>query len=293
MSEHAVDPVARLRGGLLVCDGALGTMLSARGHAAGASLDAYNLEQPDLVRAVHRAYYDAGADVMTTNTFQATSVSLSRHGLAACAAEINFAGAALAREVAGPDGLVAGNVGPTGGILEPYGDLEESAVRGSFEEACRALAEGGADFLLLETFTALEEARLAVIAAAQTGLPVAATMAFDPNGRTVFGVTPEHAAEGLAAAGAMAVGANCGGISPQEMVAILAQFRRAVDLPLVAQPNAGRPERQGDQVIFPASPDEVAACAPDFRGLGVTLLGGCCGTTPKHIRAIRARLARP
>ena len=279
-----------LRHGLLICDGAIGTMLSAAGHSAGESLDEYNVTRPDAVRAVHRAYREAGATLITTNTFQASSVSLSRHGLAARAAEFNRAGAQLAHEVAGEEVFVAGNIGPTGALLDPYGDLTEAKARASFEEQARALAEGGVEMFIIETFTALEEARLAVAAAAATGLPVAASLSFDPNGRTVFGVTPQQAAVGLAEAGAMVVGANCGTISPAEMVQIIAQFREATGLPLIAQPNAGRPQRTCSGTVFPGTPEDFAAFAPAFRELGVTIIGGCCGTTPQHIAAVATRL---
>ncbi len=160
----------------------------------------------------------------------------------------------------------------------------------SFEEQARALAEGGVDLFIVETFTALEEAQLAVAAAVATGRPVAASMSFDPNGRTVFGVTPAQAAAGLAAAGATVVGANCGTISPAEMVKVLAEFRAATSLPLIAQPNAGKPERTETGVRFPATPEEMAEAAPQFQALGATIIGGCCGTTARHIQAVAARL---
>ena len=288
--ERAAQLNERLQHGLLICDGAIGTMLSAAGHSAGESLDAYNVTRPDAVRAVHRAYREAGSTLITTNTFQASSISLARHNLAARAAEFNRAGAQLAREVAGEDLFVAGDIGPTGMILEPYGDLTESEAWGSFDEQAQALAEGGVDMFIVETFTDLAEAKLAVAAAASTALPVAASLSFDPNGRTVFGVTPRQAAEGLAEAGATVVGANCGTVSPAEMVEILRQFREATGLPLLAQPNAGRPQRTDSGTVFPGTPEDFAVSAPAFRELGVTLLGGCCGTTPQHIAAVAARL---
>jgi 5-methyltetrahydrofolate--homocysteine methyltransferase len=281
---------ARLRTDFLICDGAMGTTLSAAGHGSGESLDLYAVERPDLVRAAHRAYLEAGAEVIETNTFQASSVALAHYGLGARAREINLAAAARAREAAGEGVPVAGCIGPTGGILEPYGDLEPAAAQASFEEQAQALADGGVDFLIVETFTALEEVRLAIAAAAATDLPVAASMAFDPNGHTVFGVTPQQAAAGLAEAGAEVVGANCGTVSPDDMIAILAHFREATDLPLIAQPNAGRPQRTGDVVIFPEPPETFAEAAPRFRALGARIIGGCCGTTPAHIRAVAGRL---
>jgi methionine synthase I (cobalamin-dependent) len=288
--ERAAELSERLRHGLLICDGATGTMLSAGGHAAGESLDAYNVTRPDAVRAVHRAYREAGTTLITTNTFQASSISLARHGLAARAAEFNRAGAQLAREVAGEDLFVAGDIGPTGAILEPYGELPEAEARASFEEQAQALAAGGADMFILQTFTDLAEAKLAAAVAAAAGLPVAVSLAFDANGRTVFGATSRQAAEGLAEVGATVVGANCGTISPAEMVGILRQFREATDLPLIAQPNAGRPQRTESGTVFPEGPETVAESAPGFRELGATIIGGCCGTTPAHIAAIAARL---
>jgi len=277
-------------GGLLICDGAMGTTLSAAGHLAGRSLELMNVEEPDLVRAAHHAYLDAGADVIETNTFQGSRPVLERHGLGERTVEFNRAGAVLAKEAAGGKAFVAGSIGPTGRILEPYGEFEPEAARAAFEEQAQALADGGVDFLIVETFTAVEEVALAVRAAAATGLPIAASMSFDPNGRTIFGVLPKRAADEMAAAGAVVVGANCGTVTPMEMVTILEQFRAATKLPLIAQPNAGRPEKTESGTRFPATPEEVAEAAPRFRDLGATIIGGCCGTRPEHIQAIVARL---
>jgi methionine synthase I (cobalamin-dependent) len=279
----------RLREGLLIADGAMGTTLSATGHS-GAACELLNVEQPDRVRAAHAAFLAAGADLVETNTFQGSSIALGRHKLAARAREFNLAGARLAREAAGERALVAGSIGPTGAILEPYGDLAEADAQASFEGQAAALAEGGVDCFIVETFSAIEEALLAVRAAAATGLPVAASMAFDPNGRTAFGVSPQRAAEKLPEAGAIAVGANCGTVSPLEMVEIVAQFRAATALRLIAQPNAGRPELTPSGLRFPESPEGMAEAAVRFREAGATLIGGCCGTSPAHIRAIAQRL---
>jgi methionine synthase I (cobalamin-dependent) len=249
-----------------------------------------NVDEPDLVRSAHQAYVDAGADAIETNTFQGNRVALAAHGLGDRAAEINRAAAKLARGVAGDRVFVAGSIGPTGRILEPYGEFEPEAAQAAFEEQAKALAEGGVDFFVVETFTAVEEVVLAVRAAASTGLPVAASMSFDPNGRTAFGVLPKRAADEMAAAGAVVGGANCGTVTPLEMVAIVEQFRAASYLPLIAQPNAGRPERTESGVRFPAGPEEVAEAAPRFQLAGATIIGGCCGTKPEHIRAVVARL---
>ncbi len=289
---RAAELRQRLQGGLLIGDGAMGTTLSAEGHTPGHSLELLNVDQPDAVRAAHKGFLDAGSDLIQTNTFQGSRPALDRHGLGDRTAELNAAGADLARETAGDRAFVAGRIGPTGKILQPYGDFPEDAARAAFEEQAQALADAGVDFLIVETMSAIEEALLAVAAAAATGIPVAASMAFDPNGHTAFGVSPPQAATQLADAGASVVGANCGTISPAEMVDIIAGFRDATSLPLIAQPNAGRPQRAESGTIFPETPEVMAQAAPRLRDLGATLIGGCCGSTPDHIRAIAARLLK-
>jgi methionine synthase I (cobalamin-dependent) len=290
--DRRQELLTRLRGGLIIKDGAMGTTLSAAGHS-GQSLELLNVEQPDRVTAVHAAYAAAGSEMVETNTFQGNGVALARHGLAERAVELNQAAAALAREAVGDRVFVAGSIGPTGGILEPYGDLDPGLARAAFQEQAAALAEGGVDLLVVETFSALEEVLLALAAALATGLPVVASMAFDPNGRTAFGVSPAKAAEQLEAAGATVVGANCGTVSPAEMVGVIRQLRQATALPLMAQPNAGRPVRTESGTSFPEGPEALADAAPGFRDAGASLIGGCCGTTPEHIRAVVARLTRP
>ena len=280
----------QLQHGLLIGDGAMGTTLSAEGHLPGRSLELLNVEEPDRVRAAHRGFLDAGSDVLQTNTFQGSRPALDRHALADRTAELNAAGAALARQTAGERAFVAGSIGPTGRILEPYGDFEEAAARAAFEEQAQALARAGVDFFIVETMSAIEEALLAVAAAAATGLSVVASMAFDPNGRTAFGVSPEQAAQQLPDAGALVVGANCGTVSSAEIVDIAAKFREATSFPLIVQPNAGRPQRTDSGVLFPETPETMAEAAPRLRALGATLIGGCCGSTHEHIRAIAARL---
>jgi 5-methyltetrahydrofolate--homocysteine methyltransferase len=312
----------RLREGFLICDGAMGTTLSEGGHEPGRPLELLNVEQPDLVRAAHRAYVEAGADIIETNTFQGSRPVLERHeqdeprGDAHAAGadiietntlqgsrpvlerhrlgdrtrELNQAGARLAREIAGDRIFVAGCIGPTGKILEPYGDYPEEAARAAFAEQAEALAEGGVDLFIVETFIAIEEVRAAITAAAATGLPVAASMAFDPSGRTAFGVTPEIAAKEMEAAGASVVGANCGTISSAEMVDVIAKFRAATSLPLIAQPNAGRPQRTESGTAYPETPEMMADSAERFREIGVAIIGACCGSTAKHTQAIVRRL---
>lgn len=280
----------KLQEGFLIGDGAMGTALSEGGQTPGRSLELLNVEDPDAVAAVHRSFVEAGSDAIQTNTFQGSRAALERHGLGDRAAELNRAGAALAREIAGDRIFVGGSMGPSSRLLEPYGDFPESDARQAFAEQARALAEGGVDFLIVETMIAIEESAIAVRGAAETGLPVVASMAFDPNGRTAFGVTPEQAAEQLVDAGASVVGANCGTVRPSEMVDIVAQFCDAASVPVIAQPNAGPPERGNTGVIHPETPEAVADAAGRFREVGARYIGGCCGTTAEHLRAIVARL---
>jgi methionine synthase I (cobalamin-dependent) len=275
---------------LLVGDGGMGARLHGEGVPADQALELLNVTDPARVRAAHEAFLEAGSDVIQTNTFQGSAASLAKHDLAARAAELNRAGAALARDTAGDRAHVAGSVGPTGQLLAPYGDLSAEDACVAFSEQVTALAEGGADLLLLETFFSLEEALCATQAAVATGLPVVVGMAFDPGGHTSFGVSPEQAAESLPEAGATLVGANCGTISPADMVEIISRFRAATSLPLFAQPNAGRPQQTPSGVVYPEGPESLAEAAARFRELGATLIGGCDGATPAHIRAVVQRL---
>jgi 5-methyltetrahydrofolate--homocysteine methyltransferase len=292
MRPHArsEELVGRLREGILIGDGAMGTTLAAGGHTPGQCLELLNVEGPDRVRAVHRSFLEAGSDILQTNTFQGSRPALERHGLANRVAELNAAGAALAREVAGDTAFVAGSIGPTGRLLEPYGDLQKDVALAAFEGQAQALVEGGVDFLIVETMSALEEALLALEAAISVGCVAAVSLAFDPPGRTAFGVTPQQAAGQLADAGARVVGANCGTVSPAEMVGIISEFREATALPLIAQPNAGRPQETESGVVHPETPKQMADAAHRFRELGAAIIGGCCGSTPDHIRAMAARL---
>ncbi len=281
--------LGRIREGFLISDGAMGTTLSASGHV-GYSLELLNVEKPDLVRGAHRAFVEAGSELIETNTFQGSRPALDRYGLGERTVELNTAAARLAREAAGEAVFVAGSIGPTGKVLEPYGEYLPDQARAAFEEQAAALAAAGVDLFIVETFSALDEAQLAVRAATETGLPVAASMSFDLSGRTAFGVTPAQAACLLAEAGAVVVGANCGTISPAETVEILTKFREATSLPLIAQPNAGKPQQTASGVVFPATPETMADAAERFRELGAAIIGGCCGSRADHIRVIAVRL---
>jgi methionine synthase I (cobalamin-dependent) len=289
-SARKQELIHKLKNGLLIGDGGLGTTLRGDGIEPGECEELLNVNRPDQVRAAHRGFLEAGSDIITANTFQGNPISLDRKGLSGRTDELNAAGAALALEVAGDRAFVAGSIGPTGMLLKPYGDFEPDEARAAFASHAQALAASGVDFLIVETFGAIEEVVLAVAAAADTGLPVVASLAFGLKGRTPFGVTAEQAAQECGAAGATVVGANCGTISPDEMLPIIAQFRDATSLPLIAQPNAGRPEATDTGAIYPETPEGMADAAERFRELGATIIGGCCGTTPDHIRAIAARL---
>jgi 5-methyltetrahydrofolate--homocysteine methyltransferase len=276
-------------------DGGMGTLLQDSGLEDGAPGELWNLENPDAIRAAHAAYAEAGARVLTTNTFGGTRPRLDMHGLGGRLDEVNRTAALLARSVADEHGLlVAGDLGPTGELLAPLGTLSPEEAQALFAEQLRGLVAGGIDLVLVETLSDLGEAVAALAAAREVAphLPVVVTMSFDTNLRTMMGVRPADAVAHLAAAGADAVGANCGR-GPQEMEVIAAQMAaaRPDGLLLVAQSNAGLPQVVGDHFEYDASAGDMAAHAARLADLGIDLVGGCCGSTPSHIAAIGATLA--
>ncbi len=274
----------------LLCDGAMGTMLQEAGLAAGQCPELLNADSPEIVRAVHQAYIDAGADIIETNTFGGSRVKLSSFGLESRTEELNAAAVKVAREAASGSTLVAGSVGPTGRFLHPVGDLGFDEAVEIFAQQVGALAGAGADLIILETFSDIKEIRAAVIGAREvTDLPVAALMTFEPSSLTLLGSTPEAAAITLEAAGADAVGSNCG-LGPEGILEVLRRMAAVTELPLMAMPNAGMPRLENGQTIFPASPDDMAEPFSEFLGIGTALLGGCCGTSPAHIARMRQEL---
>ena len=280
----------RARTELLICDGGMGTQLHARGLAPGECPEKWCLDKPGLVRAVHQAYRDAGSLIVETNTFGGNRYKLSHYGLAAEATEINRAGAALAREVAGDTQYVMASMGPTGLFMEPYGDETEAAFYEAFAEQARALEAGGADAVIVETMMAVEECRVAVRAVREnTALTCLASFTFDPQPdggyASMMGVTPEQFAEQALAAGAQIIGANCG-TGPDHMIAIVGRLRAVTKVPLIAMPNAGMPELVCGETVFPESPEEMASKAGRLVAAGASIIGGCCGTTPAHIAAL-------
>jgi 5-methyltetrahydrofolate--homocysteine methyltransferase len=282
-----------LQGNLLVSDGAMGTMLQSMGLQAGQSPETWNLTHPEEVQQVHRAYLEAGAQLLTTNTFGGNRLRLMAHNVNGheLLKEINRRAVELAREVAGDSAAVIASVGPTGELMEPLGDLSEEQAYEVFSEQMAALQEGGADTVILETFMALEEIVVALRAAKSLGLKVIASMSFAANQRTMMGVTPEQAAITLAQEGAQVVGANCS-TGAQEMVPVIRRMRAAVSVPLIAQPNAGMPVLQGGRAVYTQKPEEMAEFAPQFAEAGAKIIGSCCGSTPEFTRAIVAALHR-
>jgi len=279
--------------GPVVTDGAWGTQLQQRGLPLGACPDAWNLSQPDKVESVARAYVEAGSQVILTNTFGSNRFILARHELAERVAEVNRAGVEISRRAAAGKAMVFASMGPSG-VMLIMGQVSEESLQAGFSDQAKAMADAGADGIVVETMSDLAEAKLAVAAARATGLPVVASMTFDSGAnkdRTMMGVTPEQAAEQLTAAGADVVGANCGrGMTG--MVEICRRLRAATDRPLWIKANAGLPEMVDGKTVYRQTPAEFAAYVPQLIEAGGTFLGGCCGTTPEFIQAVAAQLGR-
>jgi 5-methyltetrahydrofolate--homocysteine methyltransferase len=279
------------RCGPVLTDGAWGTQLQQRGLPIGGCPDAWNLTHPDRVAEVAAAYVAAGSRVILTNTFGANRLTLSRHGLAEQAAQINRLGAQISCQAAGDRAHVFGSIGPSGRMLAT-GEVTASELQSAFEEQAQALQEGGVQALVVETMSDLDEARIAVEAARSTGLPVVASMTFGvgkQGDRTIMGVTPERAAAVLSEAGAGAVGTNCG-IGPEAMIALCARLRAATDLPVWVKPNAGLPVMEDGRAVYQTTPEAFADIACQFIGAGANFIGGCCGTGPEFITALAERM---
>lgn len=277
--------------GPVLTDGAWGTELQKRGLGVGECPDAWNLSHPAEVSEVARRYSEAGSRVVLTNTFRANSISLAQCDLAERTAEINRVGVELSKKAAGT-ALVFGSVGPSGKILSA-GEVSAQDLLLAFRTQAEALATGGADAVLLETFSELEEASIALQAAKATGLPVIVSFAFDTGrnkDRTMTGVTPERAAAAMTEAGADAVGANCG-VGIAQVVELCRRMRSATHLPLWMKPNAGLPEVIGGVVEYRVTPEQFASAVPLLRDAGASFIGGCCGTNPDFIRAAAAALS--
>ena len=275
--------------GPLIADGAWGTQLLALGLPPGALPDAWNLERPDRVEAVARAYVEAGSQVILTNTFRSNRIALEQAGLAAQLDAINRAGVEISLRAAAGKALVFASIGPTGKLLI-NGEVGPKEVAAAFTAQATALAAAGADALLIETMSDLEEAALALAAVQSTGLPVIVSFAFDSGrnkDRTMMGVTPEAAARAMESAGADAVGANCGaGI--ERFVPVCQRLKAACSLPVWIKPNAGLPEMKDGSVVYTTPPSVFASYLPALVQAGAEFIGGCCGATPEFIRALAA-----
>ncbi len=278
-----------IAGGPALLDGAWGTELQARGLAIGEVPDFWNLEHADRVEEVGRAYVDAGSDIILTNTFRANAIALARHAEVSKLDQVNRAGVEISKRAAGRRARVFASIGPSGNM---GGQVDEASLRAAFERQARALAAGGADAIVVETMTDLEEAGFAIDAARATGLPVVACMVYDSGkkkARTMMGVTPERAAEALSRAGADVIGANCGnGINGY--IPICERLASATDRPIWIKANAGLPALEGGEVVYRTTPDEFASHLGELIDAGASFIGGCCGTNPAFIKALRARL---
>jgi methionine synthase / methylenetetrahydrofolate reductase (NADH) len=288
----AANFLERLKESPLLCDGAMGTLLYAKGIFINRCYDELNLSQPELITGVHREYLQAGAELIETNTFGANAMRLARHSLADQTRAINLAGAKLAREAAKSFGVfVGGSVGPLGVRIEPLGKTSLEEARAAFREQIAALVEGGVDVVLLETFGYLVEIHQALLAAREVApkIPVVAHVTIDEDGNCLDGSTPEIFAPRLEAWGADVVGCNCS-VGPVAMLDAMEKVRANTSLPLAAQPNAGIPRSVEGRNIYLCSPEYMASYARKFVTAGVRLVGGCCGTTPDHIRVMKSAL---
>jgi methionine synthase / methylenetetrahydrofolate reductase(NADPH) len=290
----AGDLIARLQKAPVLCDGAMGTLLYAKGIFINRCYDELNLSQPELIRGVHHDYLHAGAEIIETNTFGGNSFRLARHSLADRVRDINFAGAQIAREAAKSfDVWVAGSVGPLGIRIEPLGKLSLGEARESFRQQIAALVEGGVDLVILETFGYLEELHQAILAArdVKPSMPVVAQVTIDEEGICLDGSTPEHFSAKLVEWGADVIGCNCS-VGPVAMLEAIERVRAATpaSIPVAAQPNAGMPRSVEGRNIYLCSPEYMASYARKFVTAGVRLVGGCCGTTPDHIRVMKSAL---
>ncbi len=290
------DLYSALEAGVLVSDGAMGTMLQERGLTDGGAPELWNVDHADIVESILEDYASAGAQLITTNTFGGSRPRLQMHDLQDRVHELNQAGAAAARRVADrhPGTFVMGDVGPSGELMEPMGTLTMDDAKALFAEQIRGLVDGGVDAILIETMSDLGEVEAAVNAAHEVAphLPVITTLSFDTNLRTMMGVKPGVAVKRLSALGVRIIGANCGR-GTDEMLVIAKEMAEArpQGVFLITQSNAGLPKLIGGEFAYSGTPDEMGAFALQMRELGINIVGSCCGSTPAHTKAIRTALA--
>ena len=282
----------------LLGDGAMGTQLQQAGLEPGGCGEAWNTEHPDRVLAIQKKYVEAGSDCLITNTFGGSRIMLERHAQDSDVEAINKAGALIAREAfGGKDGYVLGDIGPFGGLLEPYGEVTEKSVREAFAEQALALVSGGVDAIIIETQTSLEELGIGLEAARDAGAPcVIGSMAYDVTFdgeeiRTMMGIGPEDAAEFMVENGADVIALNCGsGVDVSWAARAVERYRRITDLPTMAQPNAGLPELIDMEVVYRQTPEEMTGELSALLSAGANIVGGCCGSSPAHLRLFRKLL---
>jgi len=288
----AADFLTRLKQSPVLCDGATGTLLYAKGIFINRCYDELNVSQPDLIRELHHEYMQAGAEIIETNTFGGNSFRLARHSMENRVREINLAGVTLAKEAAKSfDVWVAGSVGPLGVRIEPLGKTSFEEARAAFRAQIAALVEGGVDLLMLETFGYVEELHQAILAARDVNpkIPVVAHVTIDEDGNCLDGSTPESFSPRIESWGVDVIGCNCS-VGPVAMLDVIERVRGLTSLPLAAQPNAGMPRSVEGRNIYLCSPEYMASYARKFVAAGVRLVGGCCGTTPEHIRVMKSAL---
>ena len=278
---------------ILLADGPTGTMLQSMGLPTDKVPEQWNLERPDNVTALYQAYLDAGSGIILTNTFGGSRIKLARAGCPEITVEANDRAARLAKQAAGNQAFVAGDIGPCGELLEPYGTLAYSSAVAAFAEQADALAQGGVDCLWIETMMALEEAQAAVEGVKEvTDLPILCSMSFGPTGRTMMGVSPEQAITTLWPLGLAACGGNCGQ-GPEHMVKTIERMAAALpEAVLIAKPNAGLPRLVDDRSVFDMTPEVMAGHLMACVQAGARVVGSCCGGSPAHIRAIDQALAK-
>jgi len=279
----------------LLCDGAMGTQLMLAGLEQGNCGEAWNLTHPERVLGIQRRYVEAGSDCLLTNTFGGSRIMLTRHGESDHVVAINQAGVEIARQAFGNrDGYVIGDIGPFGGLMEPFGDFTEAQVRSAFEEQAAALVEAGADAIIIETQTSLEELQIGIESALKAGAPcIIGSMAYDvtldgSTFRTMMGVEPERAAEFMEAHGAHIVALNCGTrMDMQRALTAVQRYKSVTPLPVMVQPNAGQPKLVQMQIVYDETPEQMVNDLPPILDAGANIVGACCGSTPDHIRAFR------
>lgn len=284
---------------ILVIDGAMGTMLQENGLKPGECPEMWNITHPEVVRKIHDSYLEAGADIILTNTFGANRIKLMKFEQQHHLEEMNKQGVKLAQEAIDhyrkrhdTDVFIAGSVGPTGEILEPYGPLKNNEAYHGYQDQIKVMDSIGIDLIVLETFYNLDEIKIALKAVKEnSNLIVFASMTFDESLKTIYGITPEKAVEVLFQEGADGVGANCGS-GPEVLYQVMSRMRAITDARLIVEPNAGIPYLENNKVIYPASPQEMAEYAEKFYQLRVNIIGGCCGTTPEHIKAITQKIKK-